>query len=215
MSRAGTGLRVTRAAVFAALCVTMSATTHILVSRAPLPLPVVAAVAVGIFAAAYLLAGRERRFGPIAAALVPQELAADTLFNSGQHTCYGPDGGPVTGSWRSLHESIVCQGGGTGGSLTERTTGVASGLSVNPWLLLSCHVVVGLIAACLLRHGERWLHRGLRTVFRPLLVTLAALFAAVPEPPVRRPAPRPPVRPAPPILLHSLVRRGPPVPAVV
>jgi len=206
---------VTRAALFAALCVTMSATTHILVSRAPLPVPVVAGVAAGIFAAAYLLAGRERRFGPIAAALIPQELAADTLFNSGQHTCYGPGGGPVTGSWRSLHESIVCQGGSTGGSLAERTTTVASGLSVNPWLLLGCHVVVGLIAACLLRHGERWLHRGLRTVLRPLLVTLAALFSAAPELPSRRPAPRPPARPTPPTLLHSLVRRGPPLPAAV
>lgn len=215
MGRAGTGLRVLRAAVFAAACVAMSATTHILVSRAPLPLPVVAAVAVGIFAAAYLLSGRERGFGPIAAALIPQELAADTLFNSGQHTCYGPGGGPVTGSWRSLHESIVCQGGSAGGSLAEPTTTVASGLSVNPWLLLGCHVVVGLIAACLLRHGERWLHRGLRAVFRPLLVTLAALFTAAPDLPPRRPAPRAPLRPAPPTLLHSLVRRGPPVPAAV
>jgi len=46
-------------------------------------------------------------------------------------------------------------------------------------------------------------------------VTLAALFRTTPKPPVLRPAPRPRVTPELPLLLHSLVRRGPPVPAAV
>lgn len=222
-----------RAAVFAALCVVMSGTTHVLLSREPLPLPVIAAVAASVFAVAYALGGRERGYAAIAAVLIPLELASDTLFNAGQRTCYGPGGGPVTGSWRSLHEAIVCQGGdagaslarGTitgstltgGGSLAARTTAsAAAGLSVSPWLLLAAHVAVGLAAALLLRSGEAWLHRSLRTVFRPLLrpllVALAALAARLPERrPVRPAARRARLLPALPLLLHSLVRRGPPV----
>ncbi|MBD0735197.1 hypothetical protein BGM09_02535, partial [Streptomyces sp. CBMA29] len=155
-----------RAAMFAALCVVMSGTTHVLLSREPLPLPVIAAVAASVFAVAYALGGRERGYLAIAAALIPLELASDTLFNAGQRTCYGPGGGPVTGSWRSLHEAVVCQGGDAGvslahgtitgsGSLAARTTAsAAGGLSVSPWLLLAAHVAVGLAAALLLRSGE-------------------------------------------------------------
>ncbi|MEC3993507.1 hypothetical protein VSR01_08125 [Actinacidiphila sp. DG2A-62] len=225
----GRGLRAVRAAVFAALCVVMSGTTHVLLSREPLPLPVIAAVAASVFAVAYALGGRERGYTAIAAVLIPLELASDTLFNAGQRTCYGPGGGPVTGSWRSLHEAIVCQGGGAGASLTRgtipgntlagsgslaaRTTAsAAAGLSVSPWLLLAAHVAVGLAAALLLRSGEAWLHRSLRTVFRPLLVALAALAARLPERrPARPAAPQARLLPALPLLLHSLVRRGPPV----
>jgi hypothetical protein len=203
-----------RAAAFAALCVVMSSTTHILLSRTPLPLPVIAAAAVAIFAVAYALGGRERGFVPIAAALIPLELASDTLFNAGQHTCYGPGGGPVTGSWRSLHEAIICQGSGggslIGGSLAQHTAASAASLAISPWLLLTAHVVVGLAAACLLRCGEAWLHRSVRAVFRPLLVALALLARTVgerPAPPAAAPAP---AAPALPLLLHSLVRRGPP-----
>lgn len=218
-----------RAAVFAALCVVMSGTTHVLLSREPLPLPVIAAVAASVFAVAYALGGRERGYLAIAAVLIPLELASDTAFNAGQRTCYGPGGGPVTGSWRSLHEAIVCQGGGAGGSLTggsftggalgsgslaaRTTVSAAAGLSVSPWLLLAAHVAVGLVAALLLRSGEAWLHRSLRTVFRPLLrPLLVALAGGLPEHrPTRPAAPRAEPLPALPLLLHSLVRRGPPV----
>jgi hypothetical protein len=82
---------------------------------------------------------------------------------------------------------------------------------VSPWLLLGAHVVVGLVAACVLRGGEAWLYRGMRAAFRPLLVALAALRPAV----VAGPAPRAdrtaPAAPAFAHLLHSVVRRGPPV----
>ncbi|MEE4541565.1 hypothetical protein V2S66_06220 [Streptomyces sp. V4-01] len=214
-------MRAMRAAAFAAVCVVMSSTTHILLSRTPLPLPVIAVVALAVFAVAYALGGRERGFVSIAAALIPLELASDTLFNAGQHTCYGPGGGPVTGSWRSLHEAIICgNGAGTGpfgagsfggGSLAERTAASAARLPVSPWLLLTAHVAVGLVAGWLLRSGEAWLHRSLRAVFRPLLVALAALTGSVPGPPARPVAARTPGAPALPLLLHSLVRRGPPV----
>ena len=219
MERAGTGLRTVRALVFTALCVTMSATTHILLSGAPLPLPVLAAVIAAVFTIAYALGGRARSFGTIAAVLTPLELAADTLFNTGQRTCYGPAGGPVSGSWRSLHHAIVCNGGSAGGSLADRTpAGTAHGLGVSPWLLLAAHVTVGMIASWWLRRGEATLQRVLLavavTAFRPLLVAVTAARGALAVPAALRPHPAahreagpPSTRP----LLHSVVRRGPPV----
>jgi hypothetical protein len=205
----GTGpiLRALRAALFAALCVTLSVTSHVLLSHMPLPLATVAGAYVLVFAVAYALGGRERGYWAIAALLVPLELAADTAFTAGQHTCYGPGGGPVTGSWRAL----TCHGGEVGSRLGSS----AAGHSASPWLLLAVHIGVGLAASLWLRRGEAALHRVLRTAFLPLAVAMAALRTT----PYRRPAARPAhaapasAAPALPLLLHSVVRRGPPCPA--
>jgi hypothetical protein len=216
----GRPLRALRAALFAALCVTLSATSHILLSRSPLPLTTVAGALAGVFAVAYGLGGRERGYWAIAALLVPLELAADTLFTTGQHTCYGPGGGPVTGSWRSLNEALTCHGGSAGGSLATTALPGTGNAVANPWVLLTVHVTVGLFASWVLRRGEAWLHRVLRAAFRPLLVAVAALAALYGENrPSRRPTTprRTPARAAPalPLLLHSVVRRGPPCPAAL
>jgi hypothetical protein len=212
----GTGplLRTLRAALFAALCVVLSATSHILLSHSPLPLSTVAGVFLGVFAVAYGLGGRERGFLAIAAFLVPLELASDTLFNAGQRTCYGPGGGPVTGSWRSLNEALACHGGSVGDSLAGGAVTVAppQGFTASPWLLLAAHIAVGLLASLALRRGEAWLHRTLRTVFRPLFAAFAALTAAAPRRPVRHTGRPAAPAPALPLLLHSVVRRGPPCP---
>ena len=65
MDISGTQLRALRAALFTALVVTLSTASHVLLSRAPLPLNTVAAVAVAVFALSYALAGRERGYGRI------------------------------------------------------------------------------------------------------------------------------------------------------
>ena len=90
-------LRALRAAIFTALVVTLSAASHVLLSRVPLPLTTVAGLSAGVFAVAYALCGRERGYWRIASLLVPLELAADTVFTTGQDVCYGPGGGPVAG----------------------------------------------------------------------------------------------------------------------
>jgi hypothetical protein len=220
MERAGTGLRVVRAGLFAALCVTMSTTSHILLSRSPLPLPVVAGAVAAIFTLAYLLGGgQERGFWPIAALMVPLELATDTVFTAGQQACYGPSGGPVTGSWWSFHEAFLCSGGQVGTKLSAVPGGAAAPAlpcTALPWLLLAVHVAVGLAASWWLRRGEAALHRVLRVVaaaaFRPLRLATAA--RAVPASSARRPhrpartaAAAVATRP----LQHAVVRRGPPV----
>ncbi len=223
MDMAGTQLRTLRAAFFTALVVALSVASHVLLSRVPLPLGTVVPVAVGVFAVAYALAGRERGLGPIAGLLVPLELAADTLFTSGQAVCYGAAGGPVAGSLRAVGVEVFC-GGAVGAPLpgvAAPESGTAAALLDSPdpalpWLLLLAHVGVGLFAAVWLRGGERALARLLGAVaavaFRPLLLVAALFRTGGPAP---RRAGRSAGRPRPSrtrLLTHSVGRRGPPCP---
>ncbi|MBT2385998.1 hypothetical protein J7E86_20925, partial [Streptomyces sp. ISL-11] len=130
-------LRASRAALFTALCVLLSAASHVLLSGMALPVPTVAATGAAVFVLAYALAGRERGFRQIAALLVPVELAADALFTTGQRTCYGPDGHPVPGALTAL-----CGGSSVGGPFAH-----GPGPDTASWLLLAAHLAVGLLAA--------------------------------------------------------------------
>ncbi|MFG2608218.1 hypothetical protein ACGFT2_32415 [Streptomyces sp. NPDC048514] len=224
MDISGTQLRAVRAALFTAFVVTLSTASHVLLSRAPLPAATVVTVSAGVFVTAYALAGRERGFGRIAALLIPLELAADTVFTGGQHTCYGRAGGPIAGPLHAIGLDVLCEG--RVGTPLARVAGgpdrAAALLSEagphSAWLLLAAHVGVGLLAAAWLRRGERALTQLLSGVagatFRPLLLAVAAV--AVRPAPVRR-TPRPAPRRAAVRdrhLVHSPGRRGPPCPAV-
>ncbi|WKX69816.1 hypothetical protein [Streptomyces sp. XD-27] len=221
MDISATHLRAARAALFTALCVTLSAASHVLLSGMPLPVTVVAGMCAAVFVIAYALAGRERGFGPIAALLVPLELTADTAFTTGQHACYGPTGGPVTGPLRSVGVDLACAGGNVGGPLAhvpDPTAVPSAVMGVSPWLLLAAHVAIGLLAAAWLRRGEAALARLLGAVaaftFRPLLVAVAAVSATVaPRRPSVRFIRRARTARVLPLLVHSVVRRGPPCPA--
>ncbi|MET8411947.1 hypothetical protein ABZV34_28255 [Streptomyces sp. NPDC005195] len=219
MDISGTQLRAVRAALFTAVVVTLSAASHVLLSRVALPLGTVAAITAAVFVISYALAGRERGFGRIAALLIPLELAADTVFTTGQHVCYGRVGGPVAGPLRAIGLDVLC-GGSVGAPLARVAGGDrAAGLLVHTdpaaaWLLLAAHVGVGLLAAAWLRRGERALDQLLHAVaastFRPLLVAVAAVTVRLT--PVRR-LPRPARRSTPArtrLFVHSLGRRGPP-----
>jgi hypothetical protein len=225
MDISGIQLRAVRAALFTAVVVTLSTASHVLLSRVPLPLGTVAAVAATVFVIAYALAGRERSFGRIAALLIPLELAADTVFTTGQHACYGRSGGPVAGPLRSVGLDVLCGGGEIGTPLarmagatgTDRlAAAVAHADPATAWLLLGAHVGVGLAAAVWLRRGERALAQLLRavgaTTFRPLLLAVAAV--TVTRTPAGRRLPSraadrtPTARER--ILAHCLGRRGPP-----
>ncbi|MFK4110067.1 hypothetical protein [Streptomyces sp. NPDC002176] len=221
MDISGTQLRTVRAALFTAFTVTLSTASHVLLSRSPLPVATVLAVATGVFTAAYALAGRERGFGSVAALLIPLELAADTVFTTGQHACYGRAGGPVTGPLHAVGLDLLCRGGALGGPLARVSGGpdragalLAHTDPAGAWLLLAAHIGVGLLAAAWLRRGERALAELVRavaaTTFRPLLLAVAA--GTVRTAPARR-MPRRTPRPATArtlLLAHSLGRRGPP-----
>lgn len=214
MGFSGAGTRAVRAAVFTALCVTLSAGAHVLFTGKPLPLPVVAAVSAAVFVIAFLLAARERRFRHIAALLLPAQLAADAVFTTGQAACYSS--APPTLPVRLIGIDLICAGGDLGTPLARLLSGSDTAVDpAAPWLLLGAHLCVGLVAAGWLRGGERALARVLRAAetagFRPLrLVTAVRTVGRRPETAVVRPAPAP-RRPAPaPLLSHSVLRRGPP-----
>ncbi|WP_240139794.1 hypothetical protein [Streptomyces sp. MUM 178J] len=224
MDISGVQLRGVRAAVFTAVTVTLSAASHVLLSGVPLPLGTLALVAACVFLAAFALFGRERGFWRIAGLLVPLELAADTVFTAGQHVCYGPAGGPVAGSLRSVGLDVLCGGGDMGASLpavaaADRRAAdlLHSADPALPWLLLAAHVSVGLLAAAWLRRGEAALAALVRAAgvlaFRPLLCAVAAMGAGSLLASVCRAAR--PHRGEPPMcraraLVHSVGRRGPP-----
>lgn len=220
--RPHTGLRAARAAIFTAVCVTLSAGTHVLLSGAPVPLPSLLAVVALVFVAAYALAGSFRGFWSIAALLLPLQLAADTVFTTGQQTCYGAAGGPVIGPLRSMGFHLICTGGGFGTPLARLTTDSAGTAplvypAAAPWLLLATHVSVGLLAAVWLWRGDaalsRLLHAALDeavSLVQPLLTRLTPDETAG----YGRRSARTGYRPRPvgalPLLVHSVVRRGPP-----
>ncbi|WP_124271816.1 hypothetical protein [Streptomyces sp. ADI96-02] len=220
----GTQLRVVRAALFTVLVMTLSVASHVLLSRAPLPLTAVALMAVAVFAVAYALAGRERGFGAIAGLLVPLELAADTVFTTGQNVCYGAAGGPVAGSLRSVGFDVLCGGevgagvpapGEVGAGHPASAFLAAPGPAV-PWLLLAAHVSVGLLAAAWLRHGEAalvaMLAAGAALAFRPLLIAVAVLggTGGTARRKARVTGHSPHLLAHARLLVHSVGRRGPP-----
>ena len=84
-ARAGLDLRLLRAAVFAVLCVVLSAGGHVLASCAAVPLWTLGVGFVAVLAVAAPLAGRERSLPGIAALLAAGQVGLHALFGTGQH----------------------------------------------------------------------------------------------------------------------------------
>ncbi|MFC5801270.1 hypothetical protein [Streptomyces formicae] len=83
-AHAGAGLRLLRAAVFAAVCVVLSALGHVLAACAPVPWWTLLAGFVIVLAVVAPLAGRERSLPVIATALAGGQLTLHVLFGLGQ-----------------------------------------------------------------------------------------------------------------------------------
>ncbi|MFJ3922376.1 hypothetical protein [Streptomyces sp. NPDC090022] len=117
--RAGAGLRLLRAAVFAAVCVVLSAAGHAVASCATVPWWAVCLAFLAVLTVAAPLAGRRCSLPGIAAALAGGQLALHTLFGLGQHTAAAASG-PVAGtgtaaasadtSLAALAARLVCGG---------------------------------------------------------------------------------------------------------
>ncbi|MFD8814456.1 hypothetical protein ACFV23_23935 [Streptomyces sp. NPDC059627] len=84
-ARTGSGLRLLRAAVFAALCVVLAAAGHTLASCATVPLWTLGAGFLGTLALVAPLAGRARSLPGIVALLAVLQTVLHTLFGLGQH----------------------------------------------------------------------------------------------------------------------------------
>lgn len=159
MTTVGRNLRGARAAIFAAVCVGLSAVGHVWMSGDVIPLWAVALAFVALTASGYVLAGRERGFLPIAALMLAGELALHLLFTAAQSPAMAVPALPEFRSGRvvpasawfcGMPQSVMGHGGGVG--------------------MIAAHAGAGLLCACLLRRGEA-------AVFRLLLETLGALAA--------------------------------------
>ncbi|MFG2293139.1 hypothetical protein [Streptomyces sp. NPDC048603] len=84
-ARAGASIRLTRAAVFTAVCVVLSASGHALASCATVPWWAIGAGFLLVFVFAAPLAGRRRSLPGISAALAGGQLGLHALFGLGQH----------------------------------------------------------------------------------------------------------------------------------
>lgn len=173
--RSGRGLRILRAAVFAAVCVVLAGAGHTLASRAAVPLWTLGAGFLGIFAVAAPLAGRARSLPGIAVLLACGQTALHTLFGLGQH------GAPATGSSSALSDATLVEQAarllcGTtaaglspaqaervltearihpGGAATHAEAAVDTPASLLPSLpMLLGHVLAALAAGWLLRRGD-------------------------------------------------------------
>lgn len=108
--RAATDLRLLRATVFSAVCVTLSAAGHVLVSDTWVPLWAVAVGWAGVLCVAGPLAGRERSLPGIALALLGGEVGLHVLFCLGQGSATAAGVAPADRSHRTveLAERLLC-----------------------------------------------------------------------------------------------------------
>ncbi|MDB1086183.1 hypothetical protein PJ985_01165 [Streptomyces sp. ACA25] len=234
--RAGPGLRLLRAAVFAAACVVLAAAGHTFAAGPGVPPGSLAAGWLLVFLVTSVLAGRERRSLPaIAAFLTAAQLALHTLFGLGRTG----HGGPA----QETTDTLLCHGhaaglsnadaarlghdaglGPAGGHLTGTGESLAS---LADGSMLLGHLLAALAAGWLLRRGEAALWQLVRLSARsapralipPVLRRALLLTRALSSPlllvPVAGPQPgtghhRPTPVTQGTMLPDSVIRRGPP-----
>ncbi|NGO67554.1 hypothetical protein [Streptomyces boncukensis] len=109
---ASADLRLLRAAVFAAVCVALSAAGHAVAAGTSVPAVSLALGFAAVLAVAYPLAGRERSLPGIAAVLAGAQFALHTLFACAQQFVAPgarPHGG--SGGVQALAQSLLCHNG--------------------------------------------------------------------------------------------------------
>ncbi|MFJ5264958.1 hypothetical protein ACIQAC_31300 [Streptomyces sp. NPDC088387] len=215
--------RTLRAAVFAAVCVLLTALGHVMMSGTAVPWWAMAAAAVLTGAAAWGPAGRERGpvlvgcFAVVAQAVLHTSFALAQSVSTASYSAIATGSAAstaATGSTASMdhvtgvvHSAGAMQHMPSGHTLAHGTVGMSSAG------MLAAHLLAALLCALWLAHGERAAFRILRALtgwlFAPMRLALR-----LPAPPHR---PRVPVRrhgsDGPPrqlLLTYSLTSRGPP-----
>jgi hypothetical protein len=181
-------MRALRAALFAAVAVILAAMGHSSLSAHDIP-PSALLVALGVTAAAgWFAAGRRRGTHAIGAGLLAVQGALHLIFSDA--------GRPVE------HHH---------GHQAEAAMGLADGAG-----MLAVHLVAAAGCALWLAHGEaaffRLANAALAFAFTPLRLLLGVVRLPEPPRPVVRPVVRAPHHGV--VLAHTVVRRGPPTPAV-
>lgn len=229
-------LRFSRATVFAAACVGLSAAGHEWMSGRPVPSWALLAAIGVMLTVASALAGRRRGFPVIAGLMLAGELGLHLLFTAAQATAVPvridgvagvvfSSGGVLTvapaGSAPAGAAGMPMNGmpsmPGMSGAMMPTTPGgrlMSVLMGHGPLGMVAVHVVAGLLCAW-------WLHRGERTVFGVLMWLLwhgASPLRLLVAEPLAVPRGRAGVRtrpcsdrigfPGP--IAHVIVRRGPP-----
>ncbi|MER6911407.1 hypothetical protein ABT354_07035 [Streptomyces sp. NPDC000594] len=180
------GPRLLRAAVFAAVCVALSATGHALAACATVPWWTLPTGFLGVFALVLPFAGRTRSLGAVAAALGTGQLALHVLFGLGGRLGadrpHGPGGATGDDALIRLAAELVCGAGPATLSAGEArrvvdlaglrppapAAGGAHGAPVPPAELLPslpmllAHLLAALATGWLLRRGDLALARLVR-----------------------------------------------------
>ncbi|MFD4738978.1 hypothetical protein ACFWNR_27890 [Streptomyces virginiae] len=223
--------------MFAALCVLLAATGHLLMSGVPVPWWALAVAFPGTAATAWTLAGRERGLLAVTTAAVAVQAVLHAGFTlaqslvgpaaptgSGQMSSMAPMAGmtrpPGVGtSAATAHAHHAMHGatdtasalaGATGGPLP---VGVHEAGAMSPAGMLAAHLLAAVLCGLWLAHGERAAFRVVRAVAGRLWTPMRLLLrTAVPahRPPVRVRRRRRNRAPRRLFLVHAITSRGPP-----
>ncbi|MFG2981146.1 hypothetical protein ACGFYQ_07770 [Streptomyces sp. NPDC048258] len=214
--------RAVRAAMFAAVCVLLTATGHILMSGTAVPWWALSAAFAATAATAWALADRER--GPLAvtAAAVAVQAALHAGFSLAQSLA-PPPLPPVTTVppvmavpeaaahvHHAAHEMAHTLSTPTAGPVPDVGHGAAG---MSPGGMLTAHLLAAVLCGLWLAYGERAVFRVVRAVagwlWTPLRLLLRpAVTAHRPRLRVRRPHRRRAPRRL--FLVHAITSRGPP-----
>ncbi len=230
-------LRALRAAMFAALCVLLAATGHLLMSGAPVPWWALSVAFPGTAATAWALAGRERGLLAVTAAAVAVQAVLHAGFTlaqslvgpaaptgSGQMSSMAPMAGmarppgvgiPQAGAHthHAMHgatDTVSALAGATGGPLPA---GVHEAGAMSATGMTAAHLLAAVLCGLWLAHGERAVFRVVRAVAGRLWTPLRLLLrTSVPthRPPVRIRRRRRSRAPRRLFLVHAITSRGPP-----
>ncbi|MFI1714978.1 hypothetical protein [Streptomyces litmocidini] len=227
--------RAVRAALFAAVCVLLAATGHVLMSGQDLPAPALGLAFVGTLAVAWILAGRERGLLAVTTATVAVQSVLHAVFSWYQQDSVTPvphlqavqvetvraDMAHTGMGHASMgHEAMghnMPMGHMAMGHATMDQAAAAHDMTdmSSSFGMLSAHLLAALLSGLWLAYGERAAFRLVRALplalFRPLRLLLAAVAPVPSRPPRLRPVRAGDERaPLQLLLAHSVVSRGPP-----
>jgi hypothetical protein len=227
----GSPLRLLRAALFAVVCVALSAAGHSWMSAQSIPVHTLVIACAAVFAPALVLTGRECSFSGIAGSVLLSELGLHLYFSSAQAAAASAMTAAASsmsmsmsmGSSHAMAGMTMPMAGMSGSMPMGSAGGMAMGDGL--WGMLAAHVTAGLVSAWWLRRGEAAVFAVLRLVamaafgfvLRFVLLLLALAFGCwTPSLPVRWvPDSRVLPQPGRSALLDVVVRRGPPAVAAV
>ncbi|MGW6985379.1 hypothetical protein ACWGE1_38965 [Streptomyces sp. NPDC054932] len=213
--------------MFAALCVLLAATGHLLMSGTAVPWWALAVAFPGTAATAWALAGRERGLLAVTAAAVAVQAVLHTGFTlsqsftrtaaaAGSGQMSQPPAGHAAHAGHQAADAVAGMSdmGGMGGmTFGPLPGGMHEAAAMSPAGMLAAHLLAAVLCGLWLAHGERAAFRVVRAVAARLWTPLRLLLrTAVParRPRVRIHRRRRHLAPRRLFLVHAITSRGPP-----